>query len=379
MTFNVHQPWDTLRSCVVGRSYPPEFYSWIQQPRLRSLFERIAQETEEDFQAIIAKLQQFGVEILRPEIEPTNIGADGKFLPPPMNPRDSMVMIGDRFFANWPECLPNSYLAVRDPDWPDCSSWQEFDGLPDRIRDECHYQFGFQQLRHMDFMQTRYQTVLDHVAQQGNSIERWNRASGATVARIGRDLYFGTETAHQDPQRLVREAQQRFPQHRCHVINTAGHTDGTFCPVVPGLIISLHDIECYTDTFPGWQVVYLEAQSWEAVRDWSALKARNQGRWWIPGSEHDASVIDLVETWMAHWVGYVEETVFDVNMLMIDPHNVMVFGHNDTVFRALEQHGVTPHIVPFRHRYFWDGGIHCVTLDLDRTGTQQDFFPERCL
>ena len=33
--------------------------------------------------------------------------------------------------------------------------------------------------------------------------------------------------------------------------------------------------------------------------------------------------------------------------------------------------------VPFRHRWFWDGGLHCITLDLYREGTQQDYFPER--
>jgi hypothetical protein len=36
-----------------------------------------------------------------------------------------------------------------------------------------------------------------------------------------------------------------------------------------------------------------------------------------------------------------------------------------------------PVYVPWRHRYFWDGGLHCITLDLRRDGTQQDYFPNR--
>ena len=88
-------------------------------------------------------------------------------------------------------------------------------------------------------------------------------------------------------------------------------------------------------------------------------------------------MVDLVETWLGHWTGYVEETVFDVNMLIIDPKNVMVFNYNKLVFDALERYGITPHVVPFRHRYFWDGGIHCVTTDLDRSGTMQDYFSQR--
>jgi hypothetical protein len=147
--------------------------------------------------------------------------------------------------------------------------------------------------------------------------------------------------------------------------------------VCPGLIISLSDVPTYADTFPGWEVVYLPGQSWDMVEPFIELKKKNSGKWWIPGFEHDPDVTDLVETWLAHWTGYVEETVFDVNMLIIDPKNVMVFNYNKQVFDALERHGITPHIVPFRHRYFWDGGIHCVTSDLHREGVMQDHFPDR--
>ena len=66
--YSVYQHWDSLRVCIVGRSYPPEFYSWITVPHVRSLFEKIAIETEEDYQNIIKKLEEFGVEVLRPTL-----------------------------------------------------------------------------------------------------------------------------------------------------------------------------------------------------------------------------------------------------------------------------------------------------------------------
>ena len=197
------------------------------------------------------------------------------------------------------------------------------------------------------------------------------------VSRIGKDLFFGTRAYFQDQTEITKLADIEFPNTRNHIVNTGGHSDGTFCAVAPGLIISLYDVPSYAETFPGWEVVYLPGQSWDQVKPFLELKEQNQGRWWIPGFEHDSAVIETVETWLGHWVGYVEETVFDVNMLIIDPKNVMVFNYNPQVFEALNRYGVTPHIVPFRHRYFWDGGIHCVTSDLDRAGTAQDFFPER--
>ncbi len=66
MTYSVHQHWDPLRVCAVGRSYPPEFYSFITNSRVRDVMERIAIETEEDYQKLIKLLESFGVEILRP-------------------------------------------------------------------------------------------------------------------------------------------------------------------------------------------------------------------------------------------------------------------------------------------------------------------------
>jgi N-dimethylarginine dimethylaminohydrolase len=310
---------------------------------VRELFERIAVETEEDYQNIVQKLKSFGVEVLRPEIfsestHPTHylLPDNSKYIVPPMTPRDYCVMIGNTFFENF----------MSSPGW-----------------------------------QNGYEHIVEHVRTQGNPIQSHNYdnsiINGAMVSRIGKDLYFGTEFYTQDQSKLKSMVSNTFTNTRNHIVNTGGHGDGTYCPVCPGLIISLRDVPTYKKTFPDWEVVYLPEQSWDKVQLFLRLKEKNQGRWWIPGFEHDNDVIDVVERWLGHWTGYVEETVFDVNMLIIDPKNVMVFNYNKLVFDALERYGITPHIVPFRHRYFWDGGIHCITSDLHREGTMQDYFPQR--
>ena len=56
----------------------------------------------------------------------------------------------------------------------------------------------------------------------------------------------------------------------------------------------------------------------------ATIKAVNRGKWWVPGEELNQDFTDYVETWMNHWVGYVEESVFDVNMIVIDKKNVIV-------------------------------------------------------
>jgi len=342
--FSVYQHWDPLKTCVVGRSYPPEFYSWIKNAKTRELFERIAIETEEDYLAIISKLQEFNVEVLRPGL-PQKTLVDGRYIPPPMTPRDHMVMVGDRFIHTYDNNSIN-----QDHDAP-------------------------------------YRKIFEHVAQQGNRVEQsWFYAedpaltqfNGAMLSRIGKDLYIATykDGGSVDPA-VQNFVDGFFPDTRNHIVNTGGHGDGCYCPVAPGLIISIHDVPTYEKTFPDWEVVYIENQSWEKVQPFLDLKNQNHGKWWIPGYEKDQGVINTVETWLRDWVGYVEETVFDVNMLVIDPKNVMVFNYNEKVFEALNRYNITPHVVPFRHRYFWDGGIHCITLDLDREGKMHNYFPNR--
>ena len=50
---------------------------------------------------------------------------------------------------------------------------------------------------------------------------------------------------------------------------------------------------------------------------------------------------------------------------------------NEQVNQFLKKHNMEPVYVPWRHRYFWDGGLHCITLDLEREGGQEDYFPDR--
>lgn len=375
MTWSVYQHWDPLKVCVVGRSYPPEFYSWIQVPHVRSLFEKIAIETEEDYQNIIKKLQSFGVQVLRPELPKTTF-VNGRYVSPPMTPRDYTVMIGNKFYENFDPILQfkNFYKNVKSPDWPECHSIEEFYNLPSWIQNECREVHGLSlDLKHP------YQHIYDQIRSQGNQIKSHVNPifNGAMVSRIGRDLYFGTNHYEQDQNHLRFLISAEFTHTRNHIVNTGGHSDGTYCPVCPGLIISLQDVPTYANTFPDWEVVYLPGQSWSKVLPFLDLKLKNKGKWWIPGFERDNDVVNTVEQWLGHWTGYVEETVFDVNMLIVDPKNVMVFNYNKQVFDALDRYGITAHVVPFRHRYFWDGGIHCVTSDLHREGSMQDYFPER--
>ena len=387
--YSVYQHWDPLKVCVVGRSYNPGFYSFIKNDKVRSVFERIARETEEDYQKLITLLESFDIKIIRPKVSDDYtkyVMANGKIAPPPMTPRDYSIMLGDDFYfraGNNLKYLQDKWPVVRGDSWPESAptSYEQAQQLPQFILDELDkLDISIYPLNKFDAY--TWSELMDHVASQGNPChidvdEHLTNINSAQYTRIGRDIYIGTEAYGQDKSAQIKWLNANLPQYRWHKVDTGGHSDATFCPVKPGLIVSLHDIPSYAETFPGWEVVYLPGQSWDAVKPFLDIKNKNDGKWWVPGEELNDEFTDFVESWMSNWMGYVEETVFDVNMLVIDEHNVVVNNHNDKVFEAFARHDITPHVINFRHRFFWDGGWHCNTSDLHRIGNQNDYFPDR--
>ena len=143
-------------------------------------------------------------------------------------------------------------------------------------------------------------------------------------------------------------------------------------PVKEGLIIAAKDEKHYKDYYPGWEVVTVK--DYNKMRPFLELKNKNRGRWWIKGEENNDDLIDYIDTWLDHWVTYAEETIFDLNVLPINEQNCIVNGYNKQIFDAFERHGITPHVVNFRHRWFWDGGLHCITSDIHREGDMKTFW-----
>ena len=344
-------------------TYPPDYYYWIQDRNTRQRFQTLAEETEQDYQALIALLQsRFGIRVLRPQL-PEDLSAlkiHDHWVSPPVTPRDYFIMIHDEL---WVPQQPNSSHAQRayanqtDLTWPE---FQQQDLAQHRAKLSC------------------YQNVVEHVLSQGNTVRHTDLdvVSGCFVSRIGQDLYFATQSYDEDQTQLLAKVNQLFPRTRNRIVNAGGHGDATYCPVTPGLIISLRDVPTYADTFPGWEVVYLPPSDYADTAEFRASMKHNRGRWNIPGFESDPNLVHMVEHYFESWVGNASETVFDVNILVIDQKNIVVSSHNDQVEQACARHGIEVHVSPFRHRYFWDAGIHCITNDLNRQGKINNYFAD---
>jgi hypothetical protein len=376
--YSVDYHWDPLKVCLVGKTYPPEFYSWVTDSATRARFEKLAEETEEDYQVLIDLLtNKFGVRVMRPEFpdDLNELYIGNKWVQPPTAPRDYFLMIQDKF---WIPDVPNAshawsvfYRQNKLSWWDDFVRPDDFYAAYPEFADDIRIKFikfKHNDQLHLDAKLNFYNHVYDDIQAHGNEIVKTDLdfINGCFVSRIGQDLYFATQTYYDDKQAILNQVNQLFPTTNNRVVNAGGHGDAVYCPVTPGLIISLNDVPTYADTFPGWEVVYLPPSNYSHMKEFEVSMKRNKGRWFMPGFEKDNNLINMVDHYFDEWVGQVSETVFDVNILIVDPKNIVVSTHNAQVEAACARHGIEVHVVPFRHKYFWDCGIHCVTNDLNR-------------
>ena len=326
---------DTLKHCWLGSGFKSEWFSDLpiyKDKKIMDPLKRIAEETEEDYLALEKVLQDAGVETHRSFLDIDKVGSLKNIFSPPVTPRDHFAVIGEKIYTT-----SNDLKGLK--------------GYTDVLKQI-----------------PRENTVIEKVENRAMSI------STANICRVGKDIWW--DISEGDPDYLVDKYKKQWQDEgfRVHTSYRGYHSDGSFCVVKPGCIVSLYDIQDYNKEFPGWDVLYLPDQSWDAVYSFRQMKKKVGGQWWLKGEEHNDQLIEFVNTWLNDWVGYVEETVFDVNMLSIDQNTIICNNYNKDVFDHFKKHKVEPIIFNFRHRYFWDGGIHCITQDLYREGTQEDYF-----
>ena len=51
----------------------------------------------------------------------------------------------------------------------------------------------------------------------------------------------------------------------------------------------------------------------------------------------DKSSVEWLEKWFSEWKGYSQQVVFEANVLVVDPHNVMFSTYQPKVFELLDK------------------------------------------
>ena len=334
---NSHNSWSRLEECWLGDVYPAAWYEHVD-PEVRDVFQRLTEITQQDLTAIQRTLESHDVRVRRPiynQIDDYVDLAAGQLVKPQITPRDYFVTVGNNL------CITPMREATLP--WRDIIS--EY-----RTDPRCNV------------LKIR---VPEHVFM------------GANVVRLGRDIIIDQDCFEIDQNNVFFE--QFKTDYRLHWEKNGGHMDGCFAILKPGLILANRYFDGYDRNFPGWEIIYLDNPTYHAYPSTGYRQPYPvfNGKFFdtTVGTNHmfNEHIIKHAQD----WVGNYTETYFELNCLSIDESNVIMLAENEQLAEDLGRRGITVHWVPFRTRSFWDGAMHCLTVDIRRQSSIEDFFPER--
>lgn len=330
--------WSPLKEVWLGDCYPKKFYDHLNN-EVKECFHKITEITQEDLKIIQNKLEQLGVTVRRPSYhnieDYLNNGALEK---PHIVPRDFYFAHQDKLYFD------DNFHGGRP--WYDITDLYKKNNL---IRLEKRFLNGLQ-------------------------------ITGSNVVRVGKDIYFDLEYNKIDKEVQINMFKEHvyphFKDFRCHLLFNGGHVDGCFAILRPGLILASNYFSDYSSTFPGWEIIKLyrpEFQKFKKKINNLSYDSRAKN-WYMPNLAQNNFFHEYIIKYALDWVGNFKETFFDINCLVVDEKNVLMLGDNEPLFDALLQKGINVHSVPFRARTFWDGGLHCLTVDIVRDSSLKDYF-----
>jgi hypothetical protein len=336
---NSYSEFQPLKEVVVGRGYPPDYFDCVTDHETRTTLQHIFREIEEDFEFLVKTLEDFGVVVTRPaligKLEFELSVRQNRPVLPPITPRDRQSVYGNKLvrFSDWPTFAPMiNYYHKKFPD----------------------------------------QVILP----KGLDLVRMTEANASCIFKLGRDIWFDESNwLTADHTEWLKQHILTDPNYRFHHMTTNGHSDCVFSVLKPGVILTcFHDAGvAYQDDFAGWELYRVDRPSIERFTQFRDELHPGQN-WWVPGKDNLLQFRSYVDQYLNHWVGEIHETVFDVNCLSVDTKHVIFACYNKEVFDYCESHGITPVLCELRHRFFFDGGTHCCTLDIHREGGMEDYF-----
>ena len=400
MKYNKPNSWthfDPLKQVVIGNVYDPSFFNDLEDESLRDSIQKVLRETKEDLNVIIKTLVDLGVEVIQTAPQWTQDGTLLKYssfgewrehnpngsLPKPMiNPRDNYITLGDEIFCT-------IGISSKDEDHHPLSFFdnvnielcKQFDPNklgPFQVTLEGQHDIGapktwepsWDDLKYFETNRKKHPIDFSKYVWQ-----TWQYAA-MSLTRVG--------------DRLIVDECDRIGfydwytkmkpnhKHKKSTIAIGGHNDGSMCLVKPGLVIGSPWMkqDFFNKTFPGWDCLIIKDPK-DSVKLPTSIPSGIHGRrqkkidrmkWFIKDKMQDHKFVKFVDQWLYDWVGMQDETFFEVNMLSIDEKNILTMNYQKEIHDKLKSIGVNPIYVPFRHKRFWDSGLHCLTLDTYREG-----------
>lgn len=344
-TYSEFQP---LEEVIVGSPYDPNSFdqSKVFDQQSKDLIKRVLSETAEDLEILVEILKKENVIVQRTKplhdpLKTYNVGGfEVEFLNQPLQPRDVLGFYGNKMLEVYTK---------------DRSRYYENWGARDILKE---YFLGGAKWISMPPPELNKKTYQEYYE---NSEVLFHNAN---LIKCGKDI-FHSQSNQKDPvkgkgtEQGLHWFKEQLPEFRFNEIPVGGHADGKVALIKPGLLVT-------------WKKAWIpeKLKSWDCIITEAGTKFPED----FKQTRKQHFYKNYIEKWLSHWIGYVDETVFDVNMLSLSEDKVICTGADKEVFKQLENKGVTPIYWKFRHQYFWDGGIHCLTADVRRKGNQEDYF-----
>jgi len=333
----IYTEWDKLEEIIVGKAFDPSCLDQIDDAEFADGMGKILEETEEDIKKLTEILTSAGVKVHRP----TNVRLEpeqtrywrSEFPYPAICPRDFHVVYGN---------------TILNTIGGDCNRYTESDYFSKIMLEK--YAEGRNYISMpKPLLNTQYQPYED--------LEGQILFHAACILKCGDTMLhtrpYDTDAWGRGTKAGIDWIKRNMPQDVKWIeIPATGHADGKLALIKPGLLMC-------------WHRKHIPKE----MSNWTVIQTKRKP---LPDYFDNIKIQHFYKTsvqeWLQHWIGYVDETVFDINLLSIDERTVITNGYDKDVETQLKANGVEMIPFEFRHKYFWDSGLHCVTLDLKRQG-----------
>jgi len=352
----IYTEYDPLETVIVGDTYTPEqVRHLLTQYNDHSPFNKILEETKQDLDQLADFLKQGNIEVMRPDVykyyEPITMPQFDIQVPiAPVVPRDAMLVMGNTVIQ--------TYTSYTDRYFDSVSYYKIFEQL---------FQQGHRWISQPAPMLMNLNNKDDWFVNDKTYKEKlmdrvlWHTA---TMYKAG-DAIIVNHEGPGSPSGL--EWCKRELNDYKFVNNTAtrckgfGHIDHGFIMIDDDTVIHA-GMEWVPECLHNKQLIDVsdclpELKMDRYVQDYAEAKNKMD--------------IDWIDKYLENWRGYSQEVCFDLNVLIIDRHNIVFARHIPKLFAKLKSLHIDCHVVPQRHYLFWDGGIHCSTLDVKRKGAKR--------
>lgn len=337
-----HTEWDPLEEVIVGRADNAQIAKVdkglfaVEYQKCGSPFnvpsglypQQVIEETNEDLEDLVKIFLKAGVKVRRPDVfdhskvfQTPDWTSDGQFN---YCPRDTFVVFG--------ETIIESPMTLRA---------RQFETISYKSLLMEYFHSGAK------WICAPRPRLLDsaYVISEGVMAitEEEPIFDAANILRIGRDvLYLVSDSGNWAGAKWLQSVLgSEYKVHAYDNVYSGTHVDTTITLVKPGLVVvSAERVskKNLPEIFKNWDVIYLED-----VYDIGFTK------------------LPYTSVWIA------------MNFMMLNPETAIVDGYQKALIKELEKRNVNviPHTL--RHARTMGGGLHCVTLDVRRSGLLENY------